>query len=266
MLHPIFGIGHSIGASQLTSLALMHPSLFTGVVLIEPVIAGTKEVMGIGRDKVALMAIKRKREWKSRKEAEKYFERAWVGWDPRVREKWNACALVDDGNEKGNVELAWGRDKELAVYMDMSEMRASTATGGNVEGEGVGSAVWTTYPAKVWEGLKNLAVPAMFVSGDESTSSTLECRNYWKKETGTNRIYWPRGFERRVELVEVKDTAHLVPFERPKECAELSGAWIQDEMARWWEERTMQRKWRETRTEEKEKVIENWMTGLKSRI
>lgn len=262
MLHPIFGIGHSIGASQLTSLALMHPGLFTGLVLIEPIIAGEKEVMGIGRDKVALMAIKRKRVWQSRKEAETYFGKAWGGWD--AREKWNGCALVE--NEQGKVELAWGRDKELAVYMDMSEMRESAATGGNVEGKGEGSAVWTTYPAKVWEGLRNLAVPAMFISGEESTSSTPECKKYWKEETGTNRMYWLRGHERRVELVEIQGVAHLVPFERPKRCAGISGAWIEGEMVRWRKQRTMQKKWRDTRTEDKEKAIENWMTSLKSRI
>jgi pimeloyl-ACP methyl ester carboxylesterase len=240
--------------------------LFTGLVLFEPIIAGSKEVLGIGREKVALMAIKRKRVWESRKEAETYFNKAWVGWDARVREKWNGCALLEVEGGDGKVELAWGRDKKLAVYMDMSEMRESAATIGSVEGKGKDSAVWTTYPTKVWESLKNLVVPVAFVCGQESTSSTVKCKKYWDEETGTNRTYWPRGFERRVELVEVKGAGHLVPFERPRECAGLSGAWIEGVVRGWWKKWAIQRNWREMRTEEREKVVANWMMDLKSRI
>ncbi|KAE9378214.1 hypothetical protein N431DRAFT_554474, partial [Stipitochalara longipes BDJ] len=265
MLHPILGIGHSIGASQLTSVSLIHPSLFTGLVLIEPIIADEREVKGIGRDELALLALKRKRVWGSREEAEKYFERAWRGWDARVREKWKECALVDIGGGNGKVELAWGRAQELAVYMDMSEMRMFAATDEKVEGKGKGSAVWTQYPAKVWEGLRDLVVPVAFVCGEESTSSTVECQKYWKEETGTNRRYWPKDFERSVDLVEMKGAGHLAPLEKPKECAGIVGRWIVGEMVRWWVEWDRQRRWRLMGREEKEKVIENWMTGLKSR-
>jgi hypothetical protein len=46
-------------------------------------------------------------------------------------------------------------------------------------------------------------------------SSTVGCRAYLKEETGTNRRFWGRGLERRVELVEMRGAGHLAPLESP---------------------------------------------------
>jgi pimeloyl-ACP methyl ester carboxylesterase len=272
ILHPIFGIGHSIGASQLVSLSLMHPSLFTGLACIEPIIASEANVPSIGREKLAMMALKRKREWKSREAAEAYFARAWDGWDERVRERWNGCALVDvgsrtgEGKGAGEVQLAWGRAQEVAVFMDMSELRDSAVNGGTVGETGKGSATWTQYPQRTWEGLRDLVVPVLFVCGEESTSSTAGCKEYWKEDTGTNMRFWARGHERRVELIEMRGVGHLMPLERPRKCAAVVGGWVEKEMGKWWEEWERQRKWREMGKQEKETVVETWTAGLKSRI
>jgi pimeloyl-ACP methyl ester carboxylesterase len=236
---------------------------------VEPIIANEEEGWKIGRDIVAVMALKRKRVWGSRGEAEGYFGRVWGGWDERVRRRWGECALVDvdgeKGEGKGKVELAWGRLQEVAVFMDLGEMRESVVLDGKVEG-GKGSAVWTKYPARIWDGLRDLAVPVVFVCGKESTSSTVGCKKYWKEETGTNKMFWGRGYERRVEFVEMEGVGHLVLLERPGECAAVVGKWIDGEMVRWWKEWEKQRKWRVLGKEEKENLVENWMAGLKSRI
>ncbi|KAF7945497.1 hypothetical protein EAE96_010264 [Botrytis aclada] len=38
MIRPIIGIGHSFGATQLVGLSMMHPRLFTSLILLEPII------------------------------------------------------------------------------------------------------------------------------------------------------------------------------------------------------------------------------------
>ncbi|KAK6596954.1 toxin biosynthesis protein [Botrytis cinerea] len=38
MIRPIIGIGHSFGATQLVGLSVMHPRLFTSLVLLEPIV------------------------------------------------------------------------------------------------------------------------------------------------------------------------------------------------------------------------------------
>jgi len=267
ILHPIIGIGHSIGASQLASLSLMHPSLFTSLVLIEPIIGRNGTECGVER--LALAAIKRRREWKTRAEAENYFLRAWGSWDPRVRERWNSSALIacDVNKSDGKTELAWDRLQELTSYMDTSELRYSADEKSGFEANSrKRSAVWTPYPPQIWERLTDLAVHTFFVCAEESGQASTASKGYWRESAGTNEKFWMRGFERRVELLEMKGVGHLMPMEAPGRCAEAVGSWISEEIKVWWKECAKNKKWREMQPEMKEKVVENWMASLKSRI
>ncbi|KAN0105880.1 prolyl aminopeptidase-like protein [Hyaloscypha variabilis] len=264
ILHPIIGIGHSVGASQLLTLSLMHPSLFTSLVLIEPIISDNGSEAGV--EKLALAAIRRRREWKSRAEAEAYFGKAWGGWDPRVRQKWNSSALIpsDVNNVDGKTELAWARVQELHSYMNPSELR-DLAAGENAEG-GKGRPAWTPYPLQIWERIRDLGVHALFVCGAGSAQNSERIRKHWKGFTGTNEKFWSRGFQRRIELKIIGEGGHLVPLEAPTKCADSAGVWIEEEMKVWWKEWAKDRRWRQTSEKDKGESIEKWMAGLKSRI
>ncbi|KAE9362647.1 hypothetical protein N431DRAFT_490406 [Stipitochalara longipes BDJ] len=264
ILHPIIGIGHSVGASQLVTLSLMHPSLFTSLALIEPIISNNPSEAGV--EKLALAAIRRRREWKTRAEAEAYFGKAWAKWDPRVRERWNSSALIssDAKSVDGKTELAWGRVQELGSYMDSSELQAIAA--GEVVQSGKGSAVWTPYPPQIWERIKDLGVHTLFVCGNESAQNGDVSRKHWEDVTATNEKLWLRGFERKVELLKMECIGHLAPMEAPKKCAEHVGAWIEAEMKLWWKDWDKNRRWRHMSEQDKDEVVGRWMAELKSRI
>lgn len=231
VLHPIIGIGHSVGASQLVSLSLMHPSLFTSLVLIEPIIIRNGLEGGI--EKLALAAIKRSWGWKTRGEAEAYFQKVWKNWDMRVRVRWVTSALVscDVDKVEGGTELAWTRLQELDSYMDSPELRA-VADGVSLEG-GKGSVAWTPYPPQIWERVRDDAVHVLFVCGSESAQHGESVRHHWRDFTGTNEKFWSSGFTRKVQVLEMKDLGHLAPFEAPDRCAEAVATRLDVEMKDW---------------------------------
>ncbi|KAK9859641.1 hypothetical protein MYU51_013817 [Penicillium brevicompactum] len=86
MPRPIIGVGHSMGAGQLALLSLMHPRLFTSLVLIEPVIV-PDTFSGLG-PKLSLLSLKRQDTWPSRSAAIESAQKSHRRWDPRVFERW----------------------------------------------------------------------------------------------------------------------------------------------------------------------------------
>ena len=85
---PVVGIGHSMGGNNVVNLALMHPRLLAGLILIDPVIqkASSRE----GNFLPAQLSTFRRDVWPSREEAEAAFRRNkfYQTWDPRVFANW----------------------------------------------------------------------------------------------------------------------------------------------------------------------------------
>lgn len=84
---PIFGMGHSLGGNNIVNLSLMHPSLFSGVILMDPVIQ--KEHSKENIINPAYMSTFRRDVWPSREEAAAGLKRNafYKRYDPRVLEK-----------------------------------------------------------------------------------------------------------------------------------------------------------------------------------
>lgn len=266
IVHPIVGVGHSIGASQLASLALMHPSLFTSIVLIDPIIGSQGADCGVER--LALGAIKRQREWKTRSEAEAFFSRVWGNWDARIKERWNASALIpcDRTNPNGKTELSWGRLQELTTYIDLSELRASANRETELKSKGKGTAQWTPYVTQLWDMISLIGVHVFYVCGEKSEQHNEKMRKHWHENTATNKRFWMRGFRRKVDLLILEKLGHLAPFENPTRCADSISAWIARDMKDWWTAWEDNKQWQLMSKEHKDKAINEWMTGLKSRM
>lgn len=83
MQTPIVGIGHSMGAGQLLRLALIHPSLFSSIICIEPVITRGFQYMYLG---AVNLLTSRPDIWPSRDEAAKAATKnvLFAGWDERA--------------------------------------------------------------------------------------------------------------------------------------------------------------------------------------
>ncbi|KAK4997962.1 hypothetical protein LTR66_002739, partial [Elasticomyces elasticus] len=95
MPRPLIGIGHSIGGCQLTNLSLMHPRLFSTLVLIDPVIQ--RLASPEGNFAPAAASVLRRDRWPSRTQAAKAFKRSkfYQTWDPRVLDLWIKHGLRD---------------------------------------------------------------------------------------------------------------------------------------------------------------------------
>ncbi|KAK3725116.1 hypothetical protein LTR37_000627 [Vermiconidia calcicola] len=88
MKRPLIGIGHSMGGNNLVNLSLIHPRLFTSLILIDPVIQRFPSVEG--NFGPAKMSVKRREIWPSRKAAAEKLKSSkfYQSWDPRVLDKW----------------------------------------------------------------------------------------------------------------------------------------------------------------------------------
>ncbi|KAE9389787.1 hypothetical protein BT96DRAFT_834426, partial [Gymnopus androsaceus JB14] len=95
---PICCFGHSFGGAISTLAAISHPSLFTSLCLIDPVISHPTPQFYYSPIGLSLGAISRRASWISREEARKGFmESPFFGsWDPRVLELYIEAALYQD--------------------------------------------------------------------------------------------------------------------------------------------------------------------------
>lgn len=77
-----------MGGNNLVNLSLMHPRLFTTLIMIDPVIQRLTSIEGnLGPAKAS---IRRREIWPSREEAAKKLESSkfYQSWDPRVLDRW----------------------------------------------------------------------------------------------------------------------------------------------------------------------------------
>lgn len=83
MQTPIVGIGHSMGAGQILKLALLHPSLLSSVIAIEPVITRGYQYMHLG---AVNLFTTRPDIWPSLEQAVKAARKSvlFAGWDERA--------------------------------------------------------------------------------------------------------------------------------------------------------------------------------------
>ncbi|EMF14811.1 alpha/beta-hydrolase [Sphaerulina musiva SO2202] len=116
MVRPIVGVGHSMGGNQITKLALDHPSLFTTLILLDPVIQmKSAEIDPSSQVPSAAQASTFRRDhWPSREIAHASFLKSpyYQTWDKRVLEKWVKFGLRDCEDEDGDGEKGEKGEKE----------------------------------------------------------------------------------------------------------------------------------------------------------
>lgn len=86
MPRPLVGLGHSMGASQLLHLSLIHPRLFTTLIMLEPVTG--KCINTCGGPLLTKISTFRRDMWNSHGEACVSASKAYRHWDKRVLERW----------------------------------------------------------------------------------------------------------------------------------------------------------------------------------
>jgi pimeloyl-ACP methyl ester carboxylesterase len=198
MTQPVIGMGHSLGAVTTCIAAAKYPHLFSGIVLLDPVILprrmhwliGAARRLGLaGNIPQARGARRRRQNFRGKKEALKLFAAGrgvFKTWSKEFIHAYMECGLLE-------------KDPETAVLKCDPELEAQ---------------IFESVPAGIWRYARKISCPVLAVRGELSDT------------------FWADSAERlkRVmadyELVTIPDSGHFVPMEKPRDCAQAISNFI----------------------------------------
>ncbi|TKA81743.1 hypothetical protein B0A55_01125 [Friedmanniomyces simplex] len=253
MPQPIVGIGHSMGATSLIQLAIMHPRLLASLVLLDP-------IMGISTPQdFATMFIAMPCDLtfglpeRQRSETHALFsrtgirERSTFGCGT-VCEGWMyARSWLDPLPPTGDIATPRTRAK----YPDQHQyVRASHPF---YRGEDV----------HIWHDLPRLRPGAAYIFPSSGPMTDAESMNAKVERTGTGAAGSGGVKEGRVEKLVVEGVGHLLPFEKPGECAAIAAKWIGRDLKVWQLRRDLAREHRDDKSIDMLALSEEWVRQAK---
>ncbi|CAI7660753.1 unnamed protein product [Penicillium pancosmium] len=236
--HPIVGIGHSMGAAQLAHLSLMHPALFNGLILLDPVIQRENPGSGFAR-----ASTNRRDIWPSREQAAQMLQSKpfYRAWDPRVFEKFVKYGLRDlptptypylsDENGRSAVTLTTTKPQELFFYLRPSYVDERSGLARGVPEDDMhpddieDSPFHRPEPAHIFRQLPHLKPDVLYLFGESSPLSSPAARQKKIQMTGTG-VGGSGGLARGRVQESVLPCGHMVPMELVQETAEASACFI----------------------------------------
>ncbi|KAL3264411.1 hypothetical protein ABHI18_000819 [Aspergillus niger] len=230
---PLVGIGHSMGGMQLAHLSLMHPSLFEGLILLDPVIQRENP----GR-KFPQASTYRRDLWASREQAAAKFKSNpfYRAWDPELF-YFVRPSYVDErsGLPRGNPEEEMHPDDHDADY-----------------------PFYRPESAWMFRRLPHLKPPILYLFGERSDLSSPTARQDKVATTGTG-LGGSGGAARGLVEEVVLPCGHMIPMELVQESAEASAAFIDKRLSAW-ESRvlTFRRAWERVPHQEQLSVDQQW--------
>jgi pimeloyl-ACP methyl ester carboxylesterase len=199
MTPPIVGMGHSLGAVTTYMAAAEYPHLFSGIVLIDPVIlprrllwllAGLKLLGLTGKIPLARAARRRRRSFQGKKEALKLFAAGrgiFKTWHREFIDAYLECGLLE-------------KDAETAVLKCDPELEAQ---------------IFESIPLNVWRYAKKITCPVLAIRGAVSDIFFADAA---QRLTGSIADF---------ELQTVPHSGHFPPMEKPEQCARFILDFIQ---------------------------------------
>ncbi|KAF3196712.1 Mitochondrial outer membrane protein iml2 [Orbilia oligospora] len=214
IVRPIAGIGHSMGGAQLFRASHMHPTLFTCLIGVDPVIA--PETAFPASANPAAMSAKRRDIWPSIEDAKTFFKSRpfYQSWDPVVLD----------------LHMKYGlRKVPTAIYPDPSKVEGGTnaVTLTTTKHQEV-FTFWRTSlqdridPKEMFTLLDKIKVPVCYIQGETSVIN-------WGNNNELKMEVTPKPCEMHI----VKDCGHLVPQEKPKESAEIASEYLYRQVKIW---------------------------------
>ncbi|GKZ35834.1 hypothetical protein AbraIFM66950_006632 [Aspergillus brasiliensis] len=260
---PLVGIGHSLGGMQLSvssnpptslppnsplfraHLSLLHPSLFEGLILADPVIQ--RENPG---HKFAQASTYRRDLWPSRSQAAAKFKSNpfFQTWDPRVFERWIQYGLRDlptpfhpitDETGPSAVTLTTTKAQEVFYFVRPSYVdERSGLPRGNPKEEmhpddhDSDNPFYRPEAAWMFRRLPHLKSPILYLFGERSDVASPSARQEKVMMTGTG-LGGSGGAARGLVQEVVLPCGHMVPMELVRESAEASAAFIDERLSDW---------------------------------
>ncbi|KGO39707.1 hypothetical protein PEX1_054560 [Penicillium expansum] len=271
---PVVGVGHSMGGTQLAHLSLMHPSLFEGLILVDPVIQRENATR-----KYVLLSTYRRDLWPSRKQAAEKFQSSpfYQAWDPRVLEKWIEFGLRDlptklhpnsSNTRDPSVTLATSKAQEVFTFSRTSyiDKRTGLPRGNPFEDMHLDDIddlpFYRPEPPQIFRRLPELKPSVLYLFGETSPHSYPAARQEKLRTTGTG-VGGSGGASRgRVREV-VLPCGHLIPMELVDESAQASADFIGSEMFRWKSRKSkFQKAWDQVPLDERVAIDEQWESHI----
>jgi pimeloyl-ACP methyl ester carboxylesterase len=282
MARPLVGVGHSMGGCQIAKLAMDHPSLFTSLVLIDPVIQHKSAELVPGESGPALMSTFRRPVWPSREEAKQSFLKSpfYKVWDARVLDRWIQYGLRACPNPQfpdlpsPQVSLATPVAQELFSFVRP-----------NYEGYGVGGKrinrvthpdldprfpnqhpFYRAEPISILGRLPELRPSVLYIFGSTSVVSTASMNEQKLALTGTGVGGSGGVAEGRVKGVTFEGIGHLIAMETPSQTAAIMAEWVATELEIFNKQRKELKEWFARPLEEKQKVDELWIETMRGAL
>ncbi|CAG8183897.1 unnamed protein product [Penicillium salamii] len=227
---PLIGVGHSMGGVQLAHLSLMHPSLFTGLILIDPVIQPDNP-----SHRYALPSTYRRDIWPSRKEPPKNFEN-WIKFG--LRDVPTKQYPISQGTTSTAVTLTTPKAQELFTYLRPSYIdKRSGVRWGNPRDEMFPEDIddipfYRPEPSHIFRRIPELKPIVLYIFGGNSDISIPAARKEKMRTTGTGIGGSGGAACGKVQEV-VLPCGHLVPMELPQESAKACTAFIDTALSYW---------------------------------
>ncbi|TKA67933.1 hypothetical protein B0A55_06568 [Friedmanniomyces simplex] len=275
MPQPIVGIGHSMGATSLIQLAIMHPRVLASLVLLDP-------IMGISTPQdFATMFIAnalRPDLWSTRAEAERDSRALFKSWDPRTFELWLRYGLRETPTllhpEPGAYTLRTSKAQEGWMYArswldplpptgDIATPRTRAKYPDQHQYVRASHPFYRGEDVHVWHDLPRLRPGAAYIFPSSGPMTDAESMNAKVERTGTGAGGSGGVKEGRVEKLVVEGVGHLLPFERPGECATIAAKWIGKDLKAWQLRRDLAREHRDDKSIDMLALSEEWVRQAK---
>ncbi|KAL6890051.1 Alpha/beta hydrolase fold-1 [Trichoderma evansii] len=266
--HPIVGIGHSMGGTQLSLLSLAHPRLLRSLILLDPVIQVPNGIIS-----PALSSTHRRDIWPSKDAAASRFKTStfFKSWDPRVLDRWIEYGLrqvptelypINDSESDERSTLTTSKHQELFTFL-RSTYRETP--GENyvdkdpaADKEYPGYSFYRPEPSQVFHRLPEVRSSVLYIFGAKSELSPSVQREMKMARTGTGVGGSGGAAAGRVKEV-VLNCGHLVAMEKVTECANAITLFLRDELQRWRQEKSdFERYWSKMSRKEQITIDKEW--------
>ena len=232
------------------NLSLIHPGLFTTLVLIEPYIQAVK-TLATGHNLV-VGSLSRRDVWPTRAAAAAKFKKNLKDWDQRVVERYIQFGLRElptslypgetsdpiAVDPKSVTLMTLKHQEALMMLRPMRKNLDPTIALSNDEALQPQTSIYTTLmfrtePVRVMAQLPLLRPSVFFVFGSQSPMSTHETRLEKLGTTGTGI-----GGSSDIPKPEIASTTldgygHLVPFQAVEACANAAHDWLVQALEKW---------------------------------